>query len=294
LEIWDIDKRTKKKKWNPGVYNLENVIFSNNGDKFVVHGGWGTSKDPRKNVFKIYETDTLNLIDEFFVMVEKCTNPIFTNDDKNLIFGTREGNIYSYCIDNKELTKQYSHANHSFNLIHQGKHEGRLYISETRIATDVNRYWQDYIFEYDIATRNGHQVDIPNIGIIDQGYNWSIVGLTLHKDQLGILTTRYGGEENEKVVHDAKAYIYNIGSKELKLLKENFKVKDVFYTESCIVWNNSGSKLAFIGLKEFYIFDIENNQEQALPFERSTSVVFSNCDTGIAVGGDKAKIFKVS
>ena len=292
LEIWDIDKRAKESKWNPGVYGLENVVFSNNGDKFVIHGGWITSKAPKKSEFKIYETDTMNLIDEFFVADEKCTNPVFTNDDKHLIFGTWQGNIYNYCIDDKALTNQYSLPNHSFNLIHHGKHSEQLYIIGTRKATDSNKNPQDYIFEYNVATKNGNQIDVPVVGISGQPYT-NIRGLTLHDDKLAIMTTYYGGKENERVVHEAKVYIYDTNSKEIKLVKENFKVRDVFKYCDCITWSNGGNKLAFIGLNEVYIIDIESNYEQAIPFERPSSVAFSNCDTGIAVGGNKAKLFKM-
>jgi hypothetical protein len=106
------------------------------------------------------------------------------------------------------------------------------------------------------------------------------------------MTSFYAGEEHGNIVHESKVYIYNIDSHAVKLIKENFKTKDVFYDLGSIAWSNDG-KLSFIGLDEIYIVDIENNIEKAIKHEKATSVEFTNCGIGIAVGGTKTKLYKI-
>ena len=296
LEIWDIDKRVKERKWNPGIYGIDNIAFSNSGDIFVVCGGW-TTANPNKSEFKIYDTDTLNCIDEFYLM-EYCTNPKFINDDKSIIFGTREGNIYNYCLAEKSLMIKYSLINHVFHLIHHGKHSSKLYMSVTKKASEQNNWAEHFIFEYDILENKGKRIDFSdkiNPYEINGKAGYGLDGLALFNNHLAILTTSYGKNEKEngELIGESKSYIYNISTGKVVLIKEGCKIKRTFDNYSCIVWNNIGSKLAFIGLHEVYVIDIVNKSETIIPFEKATSVEFSNCDTGIAVGGEKAKIFKI-
>ena len=291
IEIWDINKRAKESKFHPGIFCMRNIEISNQGNIFVIRGGCNNGQSE----FRIYETDTLNCIDEFSLM-EECSNAKFTNDDKCLVFGTWSGNIYSYNIEEKKLAKQFSLENHSFNLIHNGKHNNNLYIAAVIKASEHNNYANHYILDYDIAKKTGSQIcfaDKINIRRSEDGKVIQVSGLALHNKKLAILISSYGGKENEKVVSTAKTYIYDTETKEITLIKENFKMRDVFDRHSCIAWSNSGNKLAFIGLNEVYITDTESNDEKAVPFERASSVAFSNCDMGIAVGGDKAKLFKI-
>lgn len=295
IEIWDIDKRTKESKWNPGIYGIENLTVSNKGDKFVILGGWITSR-PNRSEFKIYKTDTFNCVDEFSIM-EKCTNPKFTHDDKNLIFGTWEGILYRYSLEEKKLTKQFAWDNHMFELTHHGKLDNQLYAAVTRQSSEHNDNPFSFVFEYDVVEKTGNPVYFHGNGDTrksdSQTVKWSVCGLALHKEKLAVLLASYGGKEDNNVIHHAKAFIYNVKTKEITLLKQGFKIRDVFDDYGSIVWNHRGNKLAFIGLHEIHVIDMENHDEMTIPFERATSVEFSNCDTGIAVGGEKAKIFKV-
>ena len=291
FEIWDIEKRVRENKWNPGITGVENVTFSNIGDKFVITGGWHTSS-PNKSTLRIYDADTLNCIDEFSLM-EPCSNPKFTCDDKNLIFGTREGKIYDYCLEEKTLTAIYSLEGHMINLIHHGKHNNRLYVSATKVANEQNNWAEDFILEYNIEEHRGRKINFADENSIYKLLGQPggrLSGLSLFGENLAILTTRY----YDKVASEAKTHIYNTASGKLALVKENFKVSsDPFDENSCIVWNNSGNKLAFIGVEEVYVVDIESNSETAIQFENATSVEFSNCGMGLAVGGEKAKLFKI-
>ena len=294
LEIWDIDKRVKECKWNPGIYGIKNIVFSSSGDKFVIKGGWVTNR--ARTECYVFETDSLNCIDEFSISV-KCTNVKFTNNDKNLVFGTWYGDIYDYCLETKVLTKQFTLSEaYKFNLIHHGESNNKLYFSATKIATE-HESWFYFIFEYDVAEKTGKTMYFNDITAPfekdGKTYNTSIQGLTLHNENLAILATVYGGEIDGDMVDNAKVYVYNIGTKETILIKENFKTPTIFARESSIAWNNTGSKLAFIGFYEVCIIDFESGKETTIPFEKATSVAFSNCDKGLAVGGNKAKLFKI-
>jgi len=295
LEIWDIDKRIKESKWNPGVYGMENIAFSNSGDKFVICGGWITSK-PNKTEFRIYDANTLDCIDEFSLM-EKCTNPLFTNDDNSLIFGTWEGNLYSYCLGEKTLTAQFTLKKHMFNLTHHGRCNDKIYASVTKKSDEQNNYAYDFVLEYDIANKVGtpvHFVDDANTHKMgDKSPVWQIDGLALQNNKLAVMTMTYGGIENGNAFNNASVYLYDTETKKTTLIKENFKASGIFDNYGCITWNNNGSKLTFIGLDEVYVFDVENSCETAMPFERATSVEFSNCGTGLAVGSKKAKLLKI-
>ena len=295
LEIWDIEKKAKERKWNPGIYGIKSIVFSSSGDKFVIEGGWVTNR--ARTEYYVFETDSLNCIDEFFIPV-RCTNVKFTNGDKNLIFGTWYGDIFYYCLETKELAKQFTLSEaYKFDLIHQGKSTNKLYFVTTKIAAE-NASWFDFIFEYDVTEKAGKKMHFDEIIAPyernGKTYNTSIKGLTLHNENLAILATTYGGKIDDDMVDNAKVYVYNIATKETILIKENFKTPTIFDRGSSIVWNNSGSKLVFIGLCEVSIVDFETRSETIIPFERATSVAFSNCDTGLAVGGDKAKLFRVN
>ena len=295
IEIWDIEKRVKESKWKPDIYGIENLTFSNKGDKFIIFGGWITSR-PNRSEFKIYDIDTFNCIDEFFVM-ERCTNPKFTDDDKNLIFGTCEGNIYYYSLERRSLTKQHSLKNHIFYSMHHGELNDQIYIDVTKPVNEHTNYAFSYVLEYDIAKKTRNPIYFTDDANArepdDQSPIWSVCGLALRNEKLAVLMSSYGGTEDGNVVHTAKAYVYDTQTKETTLIKEGFKIRDIFDSYGCIVWNHHGNKLAFIGLHEIYIVDIENKKEMIIPFERATSIEFSNCDTGIAAGGEKAKLFKI-
>jgi hypothetical protein len=231
-------------------------------------------------------------------MEEKCTNPKFTCEDKTLVFGTWEGNIYGYCLETKKIVKQFSLENHVFGLAHSGKYDDYLYFKTTKIPDENSNYALDYIFEYDAMKKNGSKVTFTEKinpyeihGITGSG----LKGLALFKEKLAITTAYYGKseEENGRLIGEAKTYVFDILSKRVTLIKDSYKIRSLFDNFSCIVWNNKGNKLAFIGLHEVYIIDTYNNSEVIIPFDGATSVEFSNCDTGIAVGGDKAKLFKI-
>ena len=294
LEIWDIDKRGKESKWNPGIYGIEDLTFSNKGDKFVIHGGWITS-NPNKTQYKIYDIHTFDCIDEFEIM-EKCSNPVFTNDDKNLMFCTNNGNIYCYNIGKKLLEKHFSIEKHMFQSINTGKHNGVIYISGAQPKAIKDNWTAYFIFEYDIEQRRGKKLEFsekrnPNEKVEET--NAHIHGLALNKNDLAIMTSIYAGNVDGQSVNESKVYVYNTDTKKIKLIKESFKIKGGVFDElGSIVWSQDG-KLAFIGLNEVYIFDMENNLEKTIIHNRATSLEFSNCGTGIAVGGSKAKLYKI-
>ena len=297
IEIWDVAKRAKESKWNPGVYGIQNITFSNRGDKFVICGGW-TNANPNKSEFKIYDTDTLDCIDEFALMGEHCTNPKFTNDDKNFIFGTWKGDVYAYCLDKKSLTVPYSMNGHTFGLIHHGKHNGILYMATTKIANEQSNWAERFILAYNVSENKGSRIDFigeVNPYEINGKAGCDLAGLAMFNCNLAILTTYYGKaeRENDELIKKAKSYVYNIATGKVALIKEDYKIECMFDNYSCIVWSNNGNKLAFIGLHEVYIIDIESNNETIIPFEGATSVEFSNCGMGLAVGGKKAKLFKI-
>jgi WD40 repeat protein len=281
IEIWDIDKQVKEGKFHPGIFCIKNIAVSNNGDKFVFRGGCKCGE----SIFKIYEVETLNCIGEFTVM-EECCNPVFVNDDQALLFGTWEGNIYSYNFHEKISQKTFSLENCMFTLINNGKHNDIIYMSACIKASEKNNFADPFIMEYNIKENIGKRIDFS------EEYNARLHGLALNKNKLAIMSSIYAGKENDRIVHESKLYIYDVDTKIVKIIKENFRIRDVFYDLGTVVWSKDG-KLAFIGLDEIYIMDIENNFENVIKFERATSVEFSNCGTGIAVGGSKAKLYKI-
>jgi len=294
LEIWDIEKQIKESKWNPEIYGIENLTFSNCGDKFVICGGWITSR-PNKSEFKVYDIHTFDCIDEFVIM-EKCSNPAFTKDDKNLIFCTWDGNIYCYSFVEKSLKKQFSIENYVFHSINTGKHNGVIYISGAQPRAIKDNWTVYFIFEYLIEEKNGRKLEFtdkrnPNEKVGET--NLPICGLALNNNNLAIMTSKYAGKVDGINVCESKVYIYNTDSKNIKLIKENFKINESVFDElGSIVWSKDG-KLAFIGLNEIYIVDINNNLEKTIMHNKATSLEFSNCGTGIAVGGSKAKLYKI-
>ena len=296
LEIWDIGKREKENKWNPGVLGIQNITFSNNGEKFVILGGW-TTQNPNKSEFKIYDSNTLDCIDEFLLHDEHCTNPKFTNDDRSLTFGTWSGDVYNYCLDEKSLVKQHSLNGHSFKMIHHGKHKNKLYMAVTKKAREQNKSVEHFILEYDILESKGNKIDFlgeVNPYEINGKMGCNLAGVALYNDSLAILTTSTSKNADGKLTAKAKSYAFNITTGKMALIKENFEIRHgPIHYNSCIAWSNDGSKLAFIGLNEVYIIDVVKNNETVIPFEEATSVEFSNCDTGLAVGGKKAKLFKI-
>lgn len=295
IEVWDIEKQLKENKFHPGLFCINNITVSNNGDKFVFRGGCNYGE----SIFKIYQINTLGCVDEFVIM-EECCNPVFTNDDENLIFGTWDGDIYYYNIKEKAYKKYFSMENHMFTLINSGKHNNIIYIASSEIGASRKLLGEDnsmigFIFEYNIRENAGRRINFNeerNPYEINGKTNPRINGLSLYKNNLAIMTSFYAGEENGNIIHESRVYIYNVNSKVVKLIKEKFKTKDVFYDLGSIVWSNDG-KLAFIGLDEIYIIDVENNSEKVIRHEKATSVEFTNCGTGIAVGGVKAKLYKI-
>ena len=282
LEIWDIDKRVKENKWKPEIYCIRNLVFSNNGGQFAIRGGCTHGESQ----FKIYESDTLNCIGEF-VLMEECTNPKFTNDDKNLIFGTQKGNIYDYSLKEKTLEKLFSLENTIFWLIHHGKHNNKLYINTSKRTDKGTEYNDDFILEYDILEKQGNKINLE-----EKIKPCLFSGLALYNNKLAIFNRRALKSETDFQI--AEVYAYNIETKKVIYKKEKFNTRNrPIDLNNCIVWNNRGDKLAFIGLKEIYVIDIDNNNEQVLPFDQPSSVEFSNCDTGIAIGGDKASLLKI-
>ncbi|MDR1315533.1 MAG: hypothetical protein LBK13_01560 [Spirochaetales bacterium] len=295
IEIWDIERQVKESKFHPGLFCIKNITISNTGDKFVFRGGctYGES------IFRIYQIDTMNCIDEFVIM-EECCNPVFTNDDQNLIFGTWDGNIYYYNLNEKSYRKCFSMENHIFTLINSGKHKGIIYIASSETGASRKLLGADnsligFISEYNIKENTHRRMDFTeerNPYQINGQTNPRISGLSLYKNNLAIMTSFYAGTENNTIVREAKVYVYNTDTKTVRLIKENFKVKDVFYDFGSIVWSNDG-RLAFIGLDEIYILDMENGFEKAVKHEKATAVEFTNCGTGIAAGGTKAKLYKL-
>jgi WD40 repeat protein len=295
IEIWDIERQIKEGKFHPGLFCIKNITISNNGDKFVFRGGCNYGE----SIFRIYQIDTLNCVDEF-VLMEECCNPIFTNDDQNLIFGTWDGDIYHYNLNEKIYKKCFSMENHMFTLISSGKHNDIIYIASSEIGASrkllgVDNSLIGFISEYNIKENTQRRIDFKedrNPYEINGQTSPRINGLSLYKNNLAIMTSFYAGTENDNIVHEAKVYVYNTDTTSVKLIKENFKIKDVFYDFGSIVWSNDG-RLAFIGLDEIYIIDMENVSEKTIKHEKATSVEFTNCGTGIAVGGTKAKLYKL-
>ena len=103
----------------------------------------------------------------------------------------------------------------------------------------------------------------------------------------------YGGKENGNVVHNADLFVFDLENKNLKTIKERFKIRDVFANAQILSWSING-KLAFISLNEIIITDTENDyNETAVAFDRPTSVEFSEDGKSIAIGGDKAVLYSL-
>jgi hypothetical protein len=291
IEIWDIIEGKRIGKFHPKISCIRNITLSNKGDIFIFRGGciYGKSE------FKLYDTNTLNGFDEFTIS-EECSNPVFSEDDKNVIFGTWDGNIYWYNLEEKNIKKCFFKENYMFSLINTGKNDNGLLYIATSGKDNPNNCKIGFIVEYDIVENTVMKLefyDDNNPYKINGKTGAKIIGLSLYKDNLAIMTAFYKDKIDDKVVHEAQVYVYNINTRKIIYIKENIQIQDVFYEQGVIIWSIDG-KLSFIGLKEVYIIEAKNNYlEKTIPFDMATSVEFSNCGTGMAIGGNKAKIIKI-
>ena len=90
----------------------------------------------------------------------------------------------------------------------------------------------------------------------------------------------------------ATLFIYDLVNENISVIEENFKTHGCFSSAQALSW--SFDKIAFIELNQVSIFNItEKDKATTIPFDRPTSVVFSDNGDHIAIGGEKAILYKL-
>lgn len=305
LEIWDLKIHKIIEKWHPKIFCIHNCAFNQSGEKFILFGGCVGNESE----FKIYDTKTFELLNEFW-FPEQCCNAIFSLDDDTFIFGTWEGNIYKVNINDKiimseTITKIDNKTFKDYKVSDENKIK-LLNIENTMITltesntknifffvvspkslgkTKDSHLLSDYILIYDLKTNETKEIKLP---IEEKRY--VITGLKFHNNKLAILKTNYGGEEKGKVFHNADLYIFDLQKNDLHLIKNNFQIRDVYSKVECLAWSIE-DKLSYITLNEVVIVDtLNNNNETTIEIERPTSVEFSNNGKQLAIGAEKKAI----
>jgi len=307
FEIWDLNTHKIIEKWKPKMYCIRYCAFNKAGDKFILSG----SESADESKFQIYNADTFELINEFW-FPEQSDNAIFCSEDDSFIFGTWEGNVYKVGLNDKiiltetktkidgETFKDYAVSDENNNKL---LHIKNAMINLTEADTDNNTVFfvvapikakenlhllSDYILGYNLKTKTKTEIRLP---LSEERYR--IASIKYHQGKLAIMKKVYGGKENGNVVHNADLFVFDLENKNLKTIKERFKIRDVFANAQILSWSING-KLAFISLNEIIITDTENDyNETAVAFDRPTSVEFSEDGKSIAIGGDKAVLYSL-
>jgi hypothetical protein len=122
---------------------------------------------------------------------------------------------------------------------------------------------------------------------------FEISGLKYHNGKLAIIKSRYKSYKEESECNDCSLYLYNIKEQNFEIIKEHFESRLVI-KEQALCWNKD-SKLALILWNEVVVIDIQNKlEEQHFPFDSPYSVEFSEDGSILAIGGDKAILYKVN
>ncbi len=310
LEIWDLNTKKIIDKWDPEISCIRNCAFNKSGNKFILSGGCCGNESE----FKIYNTVTFELLNKFW-FPEQVGNAVFNVDDDFFVFGTWEGNIYKVKINDKIILdetktkigtktfKDYVVSPKSKNkLLHiensmikfcetDMDNENIFFVVSPKSlsrTTDLNLL-SDYVLVYNLKDNSTSEIKLP----IEKN-RYQIAGLKYYNRKLAIMTTVYGGKENDNVFHYANLFIYDLEEERLHIIKEDFKIRDVFSEAQSLSWNAEG-KLAFISLNEVIITDTKNNfEETRITIDRPTSVEFSEDGKLLAVGGKKAILYKMT
>ena len=309
FEIWDLNAHKIIDKWNPDMYCIRYCAFNKAGDKFILSGGCNGNESE----FEIYNTDTFGLVNKFW-FPEQSDNAIFCSEDDSFIFGTWEGNVYKVGLNDKIVFTETetkigakTYKNYAVSAENNNKllHIENSLINLTEADTDNNNIFfvispivlkaenshllSDYILVYNLKTKTQNEIRLP---LTEE--NYQIASIKYHKGKLAIMKTVYGGKENGNVFHNADLFVFDLENQNLKTIKERFKIRDVFSNAQILSWNTNG-KLAFISLNEIIITDTLNDfSETAVAFDRPTSVEFSEDGKSIAIGGDKALLYRLA
>ena len=310
FEIWDLETHKIIEKWDPKVFCINNCAFNQSGNKFILSAGCTADESE----FAIYDTNTFELLNEFW-FPEQSGNAVFNIEEDAFIFGTWDGNVYKIGINDKIILnetktkidnktyKDYTVSPENNNKLLHVK-DSMILLAETdmdnqniffvispkfpRKKTNLN-LWSDYILVYNLKNQSQTEIRLP---IEDNIY--SITGMKYHNGKLAIMKSVCGGKENNYIVHNADLYIFNVNNGDLQAIKEGFKIRDVFSTAQSLSWNRD-EKLASIALSEVSIIDTKNNFEEiVIPFDKPTSVEFSEDGKLIAIGGNKAVLYKLT
>ena len=310
FEIWDLETHKIIEKCDPKVFCIRNCAFNQSGNKFILSAGCTANESE----FKIYDTNTFELLNEFW-FPEQSGNAVFNVEEDAFIFGTWDGNVYKIGINDKiilnETKTKIDNKTYKDYTVSPENNNKLLHVENSMIlwaetdmdnqniffvvspkslgkTTDLNLL-SDYILVYNLKTQSQTEIRLP---IEDE--RCKITGIKYHNEKLAIMKSVYGGKENDNVVHNADLYIFNSKNGHLQAIKERFKIRDVFANTQSLSWNTD-EKLASISLSEVIIIDTKNNFEEiVIPFDRPTSVEFSEDGKSIAIGGDKAVLYKLT
>lgn len=308
LEIWDLSTHKVIDKFHPQIFGVRNCAFSPSGSKFILSGGCQAGECE----FKIYDTNRFEMVKEFWIP-EQSDYAVFTGDDE-FLFGSWDGNIFhvnindtipiyeeTKIVNNKKDVTYFINSDCKNRLIHikntlislvefdmDSKTVFAVASSKTENSQENSLTYSNYILAYNLKTKHRKEIKLPTT---DKRFR--IKGIKYMNGKLAILTTIYGGIENDNVFHLATLFLYNLSENKLSVMKENFKVRDVFSENQSISWSVD-NKLAFISLYHVGILDMtQENQEIVIPFDRPTSVVFSENGQALAIGGDKAILYNL-
>lgn len=310
FEIWDLETHKIIEKWDPKVYCISNCAFNQSGNKFILSAGCMGGESE----FRIYDTNTFELLNEFW-FPEQSGNAVFNVEGDAFIFGTWDGNVYKIGINDKiilnETKIKIDNKTYKDYTVSPENNNKLLHVEDSMITrtetgmesqniffvvspkygnrtTKINLF-SDYILVYNLKTQSQTEIRLP---IEDKIYK--ITGMKYHNGKLAIMKSVCGEKENGYIVNNADLYIFNFNNGDLQAIKESFKIRDVFANAQTLSWNRD-EKLASIALSEVSIIDTKNNFEEiVIPFDKPTSVEFSEDGKLIAIGGDKAALYKLT
>jgi hypothetical protein len=294
FEIWDLQTHKIIEKWNPDLPCANICEFSKSGKRFVI------SAHPKfyRSDFKIYDTSTFKPINQFSFPETSC-HPIFISNEDRIVFGTHKGNVYEVDISKKSISdkndihKLFQTKESMVMHVEKDSTGQFLFFAVRPFDTAPPELRQihllsDYILCYNIQTQERTEIRLPVSGKI-----YHITCSKFHNKKLAIMRCTYAGMLNDRIVHDAELYIYDLVSGQMQLVRENFKLRETFEGDQTVSWSTD-SKLAFISLNEVVMLDTKNKGEEVtIPFHKPSSVEFSAEGKFLAIGGDKAILYKV-
>lgn len=305
FEIWDLETHKIIDKWDPKVFCIRNCAFNQSGNKFILSAGCIGNESE----FTIYDTNTFELLKKFW-FPEQSGNAVFNVEENTFIFGTWEGNVYKVGINDKiilnEIKTKIDKKTYKDYTVSPENNNKLLHVENSMIlwaetdmdnqniffvvcpkslgkTTDLNLF-SDYILVYNLKTQTQTEIRLPV-----EKERYRITGIKYYNGKLSIIKSIYGGTEFK--ISDL--FIFDLENKILNKIKSQFKMRDIFSNAGPLSWN-SNNQLAVICLEEILIIDTNNIQNEiSIPFDRATSVEFSNDGKSIAIGGDKAVLYKL-